>query len=213
MGSTDELIERLSGNLAPVRRLWAPGLRALAWVVLAVLVVTLFVWMRVMRHDLHARMGEPFWWLQFGAALLTGATATLACFEAGLPDRSRAWLWLPLPGVLLWFAGFGYGCLADWVAIPAGAPIEADSISCLETLIGTSIPLGLVIWLVLRRTKPLHAASAAWLAGLAVAGFADSAHLLINMVNPSALILVINILPSAGIAAAIAAMTRKAGVA
>lgn len=213
MGSTEELIEALAGGLAPVRRLRPPAMRAAAGIALGTLVVAALVLLRGTRHDLADRLREPAWWVQVASAWLAGATATLACFEAALADRSRLWLLLPLPALALWFAGFGWGCLGDWVAIPAGADIDGQTESCLVTLVGASLPLGLAIWVALRRTRPLHGAQAAWLAGIAVAGYADTAHLLVNTVDPSALVLTINILPSTLIAIAVWAAGRRTGAA
>jgi hypothetical protein len=81
------------------------------------------------------------------------------------------------------------------VAIPAGAPVVPDSIRCLETLIMASLPLGLVLWIMLRRARPLRPAATSWIGALAVAAFADTAHLLIHVVEASALVLVINLVP------------------
>ena len=72
-----------------------------------------------------------------------------------------------------------------------------DSIRCLETLIMASLPLGLVLWMMLRRSRPLRASATAWVGALAVAGFADTAHLLIHVVQASSLVLVINLVPVA----------------
>lgn len=195
MASTDDLITALSGELTPVKRLRPPYVRALGWILLAALVILLLAMMRGLRADMATELQDPSYYVQVGAAWLTGATATLAAFEISLPDRARAWMLLPLPSVALWLYGFGYGCLAHWIAIPSGAPVMHDSVRCLETIIMASVPLALVMWLMLRRTKPLRPGGTAWLGALAVAGFADTAHLLLHVVEASALVLVINLVP------------------
>ena len=58
-----------------------------------------------------------------------------------------------------------------------------------------SLPVGLVLWIMLRRSRPLRPATTAWIGALAVAAFADTAHLLIHVVEASALVLVINLVP------------------
>jgi hypothetical protein len=197
MGSTDELITSLSTGLAPVGRLKPPGLRALGWILLATAVIALLVLLRGLRADIAASVADPAYPIQLAGAWLTGAAATFAAFEVSLPDRRRGWLLLPLPFAALWLSGFAYGCLGDWIAIPQGAPVMEDSIRCLETLIMASLGLGLVLWIMLRRSRPLRPGATAWAGALAVAGFADTAHLLIHVVQASSLVLVINLVPVA----------------
>jgi hypothetical protein len=68
-------------------------------------------------------------------------------------------------------------------------------VNCLETIVMASVPLAVVLWLMLRRAKPLRPASTAWIGGLAVAAFADMAHLLIHVIEASLLVLVVNLMP------------------
>jgi len=195
MRSTDELITSLSTGLAPVHRLRPPALRALGLILLATVVIALLVWLRGFRADFAAWLQDPAYLIQLAGAWLTGAAATFAAFQVSLPDRRPAWLLLPVPFAALWLSGFAYGCLGDWIAIPEGAPVMEDSIRCLETLIMASLPLGLVLWIMLRRSRPLRPGVTAWAGALAVAGFADTAHLLIHVVQASSLVLVINLVP------------------
>ncbi len=197
MRSTEELIASLSTGLTPVRRLQPPLLRALGWILLATVVIAILVLLRGFRADIASCIQDPAYLIQVAGAWLTGAAATLAAFEVSLPDRKRGWLLLPLPFAAFWLSGFAYGCLGDWIAVPAGAPIMHDSVRCLETLIMASLPLGLVLWMMLRRSRPLRAGATAWIGALAVAGFADTAHLLIHVVQASSLVLVINLVPVA----------------
>jgi len=201
MASTEDLIAKLSAGLTPVARLMRPGLRALGLIALATALIGLLVLLRGFRSDLALRLAEPSYWLQLTGAWLTGAAATLAAFETSLPDRPRAWLLLPLPPVVLWLSGFGWTCLADWIQIPSGAPIASDSVRCLETIMLASLPLAFVLWRMLARARPLAPAPVAWAGALAIAAFADSAHLLIHVVQASALVLAINLLPAAVIVA------------
>ena len=195
MRATEDLIASLSTGLKPVRRLQPPLLRALGWILLATVVIAILVLLRGFRGDIASCLQDPAYLIQVAGAWLTGAAATLAAFEVSLPDRKRGWLLLPLPFAALWLSGFAYGCLGDWIAIPAGAPIMHDSVRCLETLIMASLPLGLVLWMMLRRARPLRASVTAWVGALAVAGFADTAHLLIHVVQASSLVLTINLVP------------------
>ncbi len=201
MASTEDLIAKLAGGLTPVARLARPGLRALGPIALATALIALLVFLRGFRADLDQCLAEPSYLFQLAGAWLTGAAATLAAFETSLPDRSRAWLLLPVPPLVLWLSGFGWACLVDWIEIPSGAPIASASVRCLETILLASLPLAFVLWRMLARARPLAPAPVAWAGALAVAAFADSAHLLIHVVQASALVLVINLLPAAAIVA------------
>ena len=136
-----------------MRRLQPPLLRALGWILLATVVTLILVLLRGFRSDIASCIQDPAYLIQVAGAWLTGAAAHFAAFEVSLPDRKRGWLLLPLPFAALWLSGFAYGCLGDWIAIPAGAPIMHDSVRCLETLIMASLPLGLVLWMMLRRAR------------------------------------------------------------
>jgi hypothetical protein len=180
-----------------VRRLQPPLLRALGWILLATVVTLILVLLRGFRSDIASCIQDPAYLIQVAGAWLTGAAATLAAFEVSLADRKRGWLLLPLPFAALWLSGFAYGCLGDWIAIPAGPPIMHDSVRCGERVRMASLPLGLVLWMMLRRARPLRASATAGVGALAVAGFADTAHLLIHVVQASSLVLVINLVPVA----------------
>lgn len=195
MTTTDDFIESLAGDLVPVRRLRPPPLRAALWVALAAVLVAVLVLMRGVRADFFDEIRDPAYWVQLAGAWLTGATAILAAFEVSLPDRSRAWLLLPAPSAVLWLYGFAYGCLGHWIAIPAGAPIAHDSVRCVETIMMAGIPMALGLWLMLRRVRPLRPSGTAFVAAVAVAAVADTAHLLIHVVEASLLVLLVNLAP------------------
>ncbi len=197
MPTTEGLIAILSGSLEPVHRLGSPVRRALTCILFATTLILVLALLQGFRADLGRRLGIPAYLVQVAGAWLTGVAATIAAFNVSLPDRSRIWFLLPLPFVGVWLSGLAYGCLGDWIAIPAGAPVVADSVSCLETIIMATLPLSIALWFMLRRAKPLQPSGTAWMGGLAVAGFADTAHLLTHVVEASLLVLVINLVPVA----------------
>jgi hypothetical protein len=196
MSSTEDLVATLSSRLEPVQCLRPPLLRALGWITFATSLIGVFVLLREPRQDLGSQLTDPAYLIQVAGAWLTGAAATLAAFHVSLPDRPRTWLFLPPPFVALWLSGFAIGCLGHWIGVASGAPIVPDSVRCLETIIMASLPLSLVLWFMLRRAKPLRPSGTAWMGGLAVAAFADTAHLLIHVVEASLLVLVINLVPA-----------------
>lgn len=190
---TDDVIARLAGNLTPVRRLAPPTWRAIRLAGLATVFLALLVGLRGLRADIAAKLLEPSFLTAVAAAWLTGLTATLAALEISLPDRSSAWAWLPVPAVLLWVWGVGWGCLAHWVTILDARPVEESAVRCVTTLIAASIPLALVLWKSLGRARPLRGSATAWLAAVAVAAFADVAHLLCHTVEATVFVLLMNL--------------------
>ena len=79
--------------------------------------------------------------VSLAASLLTGLLAAFACMTASLPDRSRRWLLLPLPSLMLWLTCIGHGCLTDWVEFDAGAVAPGETLRCFSTLLLVSLPL------------------------------------------------------------------------
>jgi hypothetical protein len=196
MATTETLIDKLAAGLQPVRRLRRPWVRAAGWIAFATILIAAMAAIRGLRLDLDLRLKEPGFLIALAGAWLTGAASAVAAFEVSLPDRSRAWLLLPVPAVLMWVSGFAVGCLGDWIAVPAGAPIAQQSMRCLTTILIASAALIAVLLPMLRRSKTLRPTETAWIGILAVAGFADTAHLLIHMVQASLLVLVINLIPA-----------------
>ncbi len=187
------LIDELVNQLTPVKRVTPPIINALVLVSLAVVVIAALARLEGLREDWADRVHEMPFLVSLGATALTGVMATLAAFNLSLPDRSRWWMVAPLPTAILWVAGIGYGCLANWLfADSLGFPPEAKALECIGTLIGASFPLAVAVWLLVRPAKPLRYGPTAWLAALAVAAFADTAHLLFQVVNDTPFVLIMN---------------------
>jgi len=196
MSDTDTLIAQLSERLEPVHPLRKPWLRAVLWTAFATVIIALLAIFFGARADIAHALHEAKFVMPLVGSWLTGLTAAIAAFEVSLPDRSRHWLWLPLPPVLLWSSGFAYGCLANWVEIPEDAPIASGSIACIGTILLVSAALLIVLLPMLRRAKTLRPGLTAWLGCLAVSGFADTAHLLVDTEQASLLALTINLVPA-----------------
>src|SRR5256885_12713860 len=58
---------------------------------------TLFPYTTLFRSDLALRLRQPEFVIGIAASLATGVLAAIASFLLSIPDRSRAWLLLPLP--------------------------------------------------------------------------------------------------------------------
>ncbi|KAB1075558.1 NrsF family protein [Methylobacterium planeticum] len=167
----DRLVESLVGGLAPVRRLPPPGLRALAWIAVALGFGVLLMPMADI-EGLRARMSVPDLRVAALAAVLTAATAAFAAFQISVPGRSLRWALLPVGPALLWIGASGLGCLRGILAPSTDIPGTREVESCFTFLVGVSLPLSLLLVVMLRRACPLHPTLTAALGGLAAAAAA-----------------------------------------
>ncbi|WP_329740993.1 NrsF family protein [Dyella sp. A6] len=168
------LIDALGAELTPVRRLLPPWLRTLCWLLaVAAIAVVLLVHYGTAPMLRRWAGAHDLAWAAAGA-VLTAVSAAWAAFTLGVPGRSRAWAWLPLPGALLWIGASGVGCLRTWLAPGTSIATLHQSTDCLVFIVSFSIPLSaLMIWL-LRRACPLRPVLAAMMVGLASAAASAS---------------------------------------
>ncbi|RTL17032.1 MULTISPECIES: NrsF family protein [unclassified Methylobacterium] len=167
----DRLIDELASELAPVRRLPPPGVRALAWCMAAVaLGFVLYVFRGA--EGLWDRLGVAD--LRYAAlgAVLTAFAASVAAFHTSVPDRSAAWAVLPIPPLMLWLGASGLGCLRDWLAPASDIPGTETMRGCFVFLMSVSLPLSALLVVMLRRAYPLRPNLTAALGGLAAAAAA-----------------------------------------
>ncbi len=177
----DPLIRELAANLEPVRRLPPPVLRAAGWLgAVAAIAVGLVVFADV--HAMWERItAAPDMWLAVLGSAATAVLAAIAAFELSLPDASRGWAWLPLPGALLWLAASGFGCLRVWFLPETQVAELGEARDCLIFIISLSVPLSALLFMMLRRACPLRPGLTAAIGGLAVAAAAAT---LLNFFHP-----------------------------
>lgn len=193
MIATPDLIESLSKNLKPVRRLRPPVTRAVCWLLLAAVVVGLVAVSQGIRPDLATRIHDPSFAAGMIGAILTGVFAAVAAFLVSLPDRSRLWLLLPAPAVVLWLANVGYQCLTQWVSMgPDGVGLGETS-RCLATLVLTGLPLSLAMVIMLRYAAPLRPTAVTFMGSLSVAAITATALSLFHSGDATLMIIMFNI--------------------
>ena len=208
VNTTPQLIDSLVRDLAPVRRLRRPALRSALWLGLAALVIALAAIVHGLRPDLAAQVAQADFLAPFGLALATGILAALAAFMASLPDRSRWWLLLPVPTLLLWLATLGQQCLTDWVATtPDGGTMPGITAKCFATLVLTGLPLQIGLMAMLRHAARLRPYLVTIVGGLAVAALTAAALRWMNEPDATLLVLVWNL----AVAGAIVALLRHVG--
>ena len=179
--SVDAMIEGLTEDLRPTGRLMSPGLRALAWlglVTAAAAVLASFSDLSDIVYRLHY---VPDMWLAVIGSVLTTILAAVATFQLSLPDRSPGWALLPLPGLAVWIAASGMGCLRAWV-IPDMHPASLEEAkTCFTFIVALSVPLSIVTVLMVRRAFPMRPNLTAATGGVAVAAAAAT---LLNFFHP-----------------------------
>lgn len=173
------LIGDLSADLKPVRRVPPPWLRALVWLVVVLVVAVLLVATRTLLPALGIIGNDPFMLPGAYASLATAAFAAIAAFELSLPDRSDAWVLLPLPPLVVWIALNGLGCLAT-LAIPGTETSPFQFMVCLGLIFAISLPLTAAMIFMLRRTRPLRPLRVGILGGLAASAAAATLLVLIH---------------------------------
>jgi hypothetical protein len=177
----DHLIQDLAADLKPVRRLPPPALRAGLWLG-AVAAIALALAVYANDHAMWDRItGASDMWLAVLGSAATAVLAAIAAFELSLPDAPRGWAFLPLPGVLLWLAASGFGCLRVWFLPETHVADFSEARDCLIFIVSLSVPLSALMFTMLRRACPLQPGLAAAIGGLAVAAAAAT---LLNFFHP-----------------------------
>jgi len=85
-GWEKELVDRLVGDVTPVRRLWRPETRLLVWLAIVLPLVALPAG-RVLRDDVAQRLRAPEFFLEEAAMLVAAALLALAALRVAVPGR------------------------------------------------------------------------------------------------------------------------------
>jgi len=190
---TPDLIASLAANATPVRRLRPPVTRAACWLLLAAVVLALLAVDQGIRPDLAQRLQDPAFAISMAASLLTGMLAAIAAFLVSLPDRSRLWLLLPVPALVVWLSNTGYQCQVQWIAIGPDGVSFGEATRCFATLVLTSLPLSLAMLVMLRHAAPLRPTTVAFMGSLAVAAITATALSLFHATDATVMILMWNV--------------------
>lgn len=208
MITTPNLINLLAASAKPVQRLRPPLVRATLWLLLAALVFALLAAGHGLRGDFAQRVSQPAFVIGIVASLVTGILAAVASFFLSLPDRSRAWAFLPLPALLLWISTVSYGCLTNWVSIGPDGMRMGEAARCFATLMLTSMPLSIALYVMLRHAAWLRPTAVTATGGLAVAAMTATALSLFHELDATVMVLVWNF----GVAAVIVGMGWLLGI-
>jgi len=178
---TDHLIDQLTRELAPVRVLRPPALRALIWLTVVAGVSAALILHFSHLQQILPRLAIPRVTLECVGTLLTAVTAIWAAFELSIPDRSPHWMWLPAAPFALWLGASGLGCLENGLSLHGTHGIAGESPHCFIFISAVSVPLAIVLFWMLRRARPIHA----WpVAAMGTLGVAATAALVLQFFHP-----------------------------
>lgn len=187
--STDLIVERLSRELRPVPRMRPPVLSAALWLAVSAAIIGALAWRHGLRPDLGQLFAEPGYRLSFIACLGTAGLGAAAAFLVGLPDRAALWGLLPVPALLLWVAGAGLGCYADWVrAGPEGLGL-GTSFSCLGWIIAASLPLDALLVYMIRHAAHVRPRLALSIGMMSAAALASAGLMLFHEIETTLMVL------------------------
>lgn len=167
MAQTDLLIDRLTADLAPVRRLPRPWVRAGLWLAAAAALIGVQVAIQGLRPDLPLRLRDWGFWIDVACSLGGGVAAALAAFHLAQPGRSLWWAAAPAPFLALWIGGL--------LAESGGRMLFGDGLvfgtswHCVQVIVQTSVPLVILALWMLKRAFPETPTLAACLGAVAAA--------------------------------------------
>lgn len=210
MTATESLIDELSNSAHAVAPIAPPAQRAAIWLGAAALVVSPMTALVGLRPDLLTLMREPMFDVDRLAALLTALTAAVASFHVSVPGRSLAWLWLPLPFAACWIAMMGYGCLADWFREGEEGLRLGGSYECFVAIVGSSLPLGLILLFMVRHAARVRAIPTAIAGGVASAAIAELGLTFYHRADASQMDLLVHLTAMVVVALGAALSSRRA---
>jgi hypothetical protein len=166
--NTDEHIQRLASDLAPVEPLRRPAKRAAAWLVGAGLYVGVFL---LLTRSGGGAFTYPGTLPAQLAALAACVLAALAAFASVVPGYSRVVFVWPLVAMLAWL-----GMLLAGATWPGEAVSEArHELACVGLIVLGGAPLLVALAAMLRRGAPFRPALTAAFAALAVGALTSAA--------------------------------------
>lgn len=169
---TDPLIDRLAGELKPVRRrtVWSD---ALALVALCAGELALFLGMGMMRADMPIAMHlASFWWKLASLGLIgfvSGAVVIKSLDPARSPRRGLRWIVVLIAGCLA--SGWLLDTSHDGFSTLLSRVYWVDGLECLCSIVALSVPAVIGVGLLIRRGAPTDQAGTALAGGLAAAAW------------------------------------------
>jgi hypothetical protein len=165
MMNTNELIQRLSRDLTPVKPLWRPGRRAAAWLIAAAVYVAVLT-VLLAKSGAPIDFTSPRVWIPHLAAIVACLLASWAAFASVIPGHSRrpaAWAAI---GALVWIATAA--AASQWDSDAATIVAARHEAACVGVIVLGGAPLLVAMAAMLRRGAPFTPGTTAAFAALAV---------------------------------------------
>jgi hypothetical protein len=177
----DRLIRALGADLTPVSPAGRPEIQAAIWLSIVIAIGAVLARFSDLDASLSRLSSAPDMWISAIACAATAVLAAVATFALSRPDRSPAWVLLPVPAVLLWIAASGVGCFRLLTA-PETTPASLNEAeNCLGFILGLSIPLSILLIVMIRRGFSFWPHLTLMVGGLACAAASAS---LLNLFHP-----------------------------
>lgn len=186
---THPFVRRLITNVAPVRPLRPPWIRAATWCAVSLPVISVIVLVI-------SRSAESSWAhvdrrivLEQLAALATGVTAAAAAFATTVPGYRRWIALLPLVPLAVWLGDLGQWCIQDGLVSGSSQWSFIAHWGCLpDTILVGAFP-AVTIVMMLRRGAPLTPRLTMVLAAVAAGGLGNFGVRFVHAADASVVVL------------------------
>lgn len=169
MRDTDRLIEELSREAKPVKPLAPPLIRATGLLAALSVAMAAFAAFAGNIDETLAHFPNVRFALELVGALTAGVAGIVAAVVLSIPGRAQAWVYLPLPGIVLWLIGGGLECyrqVNDLGYVPASLFASRD---CFLFIVSAGVPAAAAVYVFLRRNLSVEAVRVTVLATLGTA--------------------------------------------
>lgn len=170
---TENLIDALTNDLTPVRRMLSPGRTTLLWLAITVPTLALVTLIMGPRSDLASLWLRPGFALDEALALFTAIVSAYAAFCAGRPDQPGWKLALPVGMMLVWLGVLGRQCLLLSTSSQGGALRLYTDIACIPAIVVGGIVPAVAMVFMLRRSPMFRTTHACLCGAMAAAAAAE----------------------------------------
>ncbi|MDE8347181.1 MAG: NrsF family protein [Acidocella sp.] len=187
---TENLIDALTNDLTPVRRLRAPGPTTILWLAITLPALALVTLMMGPRPNLASLWLRPGFALDEALAGFSAIIAAYAAFCAGRPDQPGWKLALPVGMMLIWFGVLGRQCLLLSASTQGGALRIHTDIACIPAIAVAGIVPAIAMVILLRRSPLFRTTHACLCGAMAAAAAAEFSLRLFHSADSFATLLV-----------------------
>ena len=187
---TEQLIETLAANGHRVCPAKAMSTCLLLWLSMALPGSAIVVMMMGLRPDFVAKLTDPQFLIQEGAALATTITAASAALCASIPGQPRWKLTLPVIPLAVSMASLGRQCQWEWLTYGWGGMEYRADLACIPAIALAAAVPAISLLVLLRQGAVLSPVPTLGLAVLAAAALGDAALRLFHPVDAALMVIV-----------------------